>query len=88
MLKTLKIEWLKDLVNEYIENPNTTHLERKALCTVIETVLHETGNYEGYNYNYWLDVGFDEWLADGEPEKDKGKYLYGETGDYLNRRYF
>ena len=61
--KTITVENLRDRVNLFLRNtdknaqvgtPTKTAAEwqqlRLGACTVLEQVLHETGNYRGYTY--------------------------------------
>lgn len=56
---------------------------RQAFCYVLESVLHETGQYRGYQYLDWENGGCGRWHADGEP-RDTRPYLGPE---YLRRYY-
>jgi hypothetical protein len=79
---TVRVSVLKAKFNDYLRQ-GISESERKALCVAIENVLHETGNYQGFNYVDWLEGGADRWRADGEP-KDNSKYL----GPEYKRFYF
>jgi hypothetical protein len=48
--KTTEVGTLLHRVNYFLANANTTADEREVLCTFIEGVLHDTGNYRGYRY--------------------------------------
>lgn len=48
--KTIPVETVKNLVNEFLANPATTPEEREAQCSLLESVLFTTGNYAGYRY--------------------------------------
>jgi hypothetical protein len=37
-------------VNYFLKNDRSTADEREVMCTFIEGVLHDTGNYMGYAY--------------------------------------
>lgn len=55
-----------------------TSEEKQGVCELLEFVLHESGNYAGYNDNYWLTVGYKEWKDAGEPGfPEKELYIYG-----------
>lgn len=58
-----------------------------ALCSILESVLAESGNYNGFNYLYWMKVGCDRWNKDGQPDfPKKNEYLYG--GKEYCRHYY
>ena len=49
--KTIKVEEVKILVNHMLLNScDDNRSGREALQTLIETILMETGNYNGFNY--------------------------------------
>jgi hypothetical protein len=51
MAKTVKVAWLIDRANAYFENSaDSARMERLSVASFIDTVLHETGNYAGFNY--------------------------------------
>ena len=72
--KTISMKRVLELSNIVLESlPDGS----KDVCLLIETLLHETGNYAGYNYVYWNNQGYQEWVAAGKPEGvEKTKY-YG-----------
>ena len=38
--------------NKVLEMPQISFAEKKAICYMIEAVLHDTGNYVGFGYIY------------------------------------
>ena len=48
--KTVEVGTLLHRVNYFLASENSTAEEREVMCTFIEGVLHDTGNYEGYRY--------------------------------------
>ena len=49
--KTFAIQTLKDAINASLLNSDDNGIEyRRGQCAVLESVLHESGNYSGYNY--------------------------------------
>lgn len=48
--KTIEVGKILKLANHVLANPNSTPDEREGICSMIETVLFETGNYNGYRY--------------------------------------
>lgn len=60
MTKTIKINFLKDYVNEQLEQ-NVSEEYRKALCLFLETILHKTKQYRGFQYFDWINGGQYNW---------------------------
>lgn len=58
--KTIPVQMLLDMANKTLANPAISALEKRATCTFIETILFETGNYQGFMYLT------DEWKNGGE----------------------
>lgn len=82
---TIRVSELKDKVNAMLARDSLNQKAKSALCTLIEDVLMETDNYRGFNDIYWMDKGFDEWKAAGEPDfPEKQKFL----GLEYNRHYY
>lgn len=48
--KTYEVEKLKGLVNRRLDALTTSPEVRRELALLLETVLHETGNYQGFGY--------------------------------------
>lgn len=48
--KTIEVGTLLHRVNYFLKNDQGTADEREVMCTFIEGVLHDTGNYMGYAY--------------------------------------
>ena len=48
--KTIKVSTIKNLVNDRLSLVNISEDKRSVLCTLIETILMNTGNYRGYLY--------------------------------------
>ena len=85
MRKTLEIETLREQVNAYLanESPYVTADMRLGAAMVLETALHATGNYGGYNFLGWLNGGCDAWMTAGEPA-DRAPFI----GDESRRVYY
>jgi hypothetical protein len=50
MRKTISVERVKEMVNDMIlHTPDDKKIGREALGMLLENILHETGNYQGYN---------------------------------------
>jgi hypothetical protein len=48
--KTVEVGTLLHRVNYFLASDRSTADEREVMCTFIEGVLHDTGNYRGYRY--------------------------------------
>jgi hypothetical protein len=57
--------------------------QRLGVASLLETILHDTGNYAGYNLLGWMNGGYDAWVADGKPASTAA-YL----GDDSRRFYY
>jgi hypothetical protein len=88
---TINVEDFKNWINKQLErtDPYADDKFKAALCSVLEYALKMANRYKGYNDNYWLKAGFDEWRNAGEPDfPEKEKYIYGPTGQRYNRHYY
>ena len=65
--KTIAVERVKNLVNAYLKGENSSTEGRRAVTALLEIILHETGNYNGFNYLEWLSGGSARWREDGCP---------------------
>ena len=76
---TIKVKVLKDAINTSLERKGVDQEGKKALCTLLESVLMSTGNYSGFGSLTWKNGGYDQWLVDGSPDfPEKRKYLEPE----------
>jgi len=48
--KTIEVGKVLKMANNFLAAENTNEDEREAICSFIETVLFESGNYKGYAY--------------------------------------
>lgn len=48
--RTVEVGTLLHRVNYFLANDQSTAEEREVMCTFIEGVLHDTGNYCGFRY--------------------------------------
>ena len=48
--KTVEVAWLRELVNARLEKSTCSPEVRRGMASVLESVLHETGNYRGFQY--------------------------------------
>jgi len=48
--KTVEVGTLLHRVNYFLASENSTAEEREVMCTFVEGVLFDTGNYRGFRY--------------------------------------
>tara|TARA_B100000902_G_scaffold115594_1_gene116480 strand:- start:3352 stop:3570 length:219 start_codon:yes stop_codon:yes gene_type:complete len=58
--KTIAVNKVKKYVNSYLAHPNSSVDGREAMMSLIEAVLMETENYNGYRYLSKDETGLDE----------------------------
>ena len=81
--KKMDVDAFRKYVNGILSMDGTPQVAKAYLCTVLENVLHETGNYHGFGYIGWMEGGYQRWKAAGEPE-DKEEY----RGNEYDRIYY
>jgi len=89
--KTMNVNQIIDEANKHLARTDdgATQEFKIGVAVLLERILHNTGNYEGYNHNYWLKQGFKEWQDAGEPDfPEKNKYIYGPDGGEYDRVYY
>ena len=96
--KTIGVEEFKTFVNEQLKRTDEHAMRgnfKSALCVALGEVLHKSGNYNGFTYLYWDEVGYKDWRANGETEvwEEKKLYVLGSAntkyrGDEYARRYY
>ena len=77
--KTIGVDEFKKFVNEQLERTDdhaTSGNFKSGLCIALERVLHDTGNYKGYNNLFWLEGGCEAWEKNGRTEVWDNKKLY------------
>jgi hypothetical protein len=81
--KTVNVASLLAEANRKLALPDSEYVTpdfRKGVASMIEAVLHATGNYKGYNFHGWTtDGGCDKWIALNDPSADKAPYIGDET---------
>lgn len=65
--KTINVDLVRGKVNDLLSNSNILMEEKLGIITMIEYVLHETGNYKGFMYLELNNgeaprLGSDEWV--------------------------
>ena len=48
--KTVEVGTLLYRLNYFLKNDRGSVDEREVMCSFVEGILHDTGNYEGYRY--------------------------------------
>lgn len=76
-MKNKAIQVIKDELNRMIADAQTP--ERRADIKLIGTnLLMAAKQYNGFNYTDWLEDGYRQWIAAGQPQ-DNTKYLGDQT---------
>lgn len=89
--KTFRITEFVSYVNSQLKRTNepTNDSYKEGMCDLLEHILHLNNAYNGYNHNYWLEQGFQEWITAGRPDfPEKNKFIYGPSGQEYNRKYY
>jgi hypothetical protein len=61
MRKTYSVEKLKTIINNQIlHSADTDVVAREALITTLEGILHDTGNYNGFQYLDGAEMEFSQ----------------------------
>lgn len=55
--KTISVEKVKSKANNLLSNPDIIMEEKLGVITMIESILHETDNYQGFMYLNLEDDG-------------------------------
>lgn len=83
-VKTVKVEDLREFVNDKLESPFVSQNAKAVYCQMIEEILMATKNYRGFNYTKWARLGgYEKWIEDGKPA-DNTPYL----GQEYDRFYY
>jgi hypothetical protein len=55
---------------------------KSTVATMIETLLMASGRYQGFQHNYWSELGCDLWYEAGKPDfPEKNKFIFGPNGE-------
>ena len=88
--KTIEVELLKQRLNFILATDTASYEERKTAVLMMEFVLTESGNYNGFSYLTKFDLGQD--VVVGVHVDDNGFVLSEEERfvgtDEFRRRYF
>lgn len=74
--KTVDVALVKERANFFLTNPDGSPAERRGVANILETVLHESGNYHGFRY------------ADPTAQRTPEGYLITGTYDDTRRCYY
>jgi hypothetical protein len=83
--KTIDVQALKDYANNQLARTDAyaTDEFKKGIISMIEKVLLDSGNYNGFDYVYWVTKGYNEWRETGQPKgEDCTNYVRGNMGEY------
>ena len=83
--KTITVQAIRNTANAQLARNFWTQDAKRAICMMLESVLHETGNYRGYNNTLWLDGGCGAWQEAGKPE---GWIKAAFIGPEYDRQYY
>ena len=66
--KTIDVELMKQFSNELLAHPDYTLEEKLGIITMIQEILHRTGNYNGFMFLNLIDgtapdLGTYEWTC-------------------------
>jgi len=88
--KTVDVSEVLAKANAFLarEDAYVTADMRMGVAIMIESILHATGNYEGYNFLGWTrEGGCNRWRALNDPNADKAPFIGDETRRvYYSRR--
>ena len=73
---TAQVDWANKQLARTDDDANQGF--KSGIFTMMNKILLDANCYQGYNYNYWMEKGADEWFAAGEPNfPEKDKFIYG-----------
>lgn len=84
------VQAFKNWINIQLKRTDSeaTEIYKKALCNALEHVLRECNHDIEFDYTYWKETGYMEWMKAGEPGGDqKQTYILGPSGQEYNRTY-
>lgn len=79
MKKSIKIVSIIRQVNNMLSLPTISQDSKSTISCFLESILHETGNYEGFTYNFrWPqpeDVGYKAKLVEAKSKEFNRNYI-------------
>jgi hypothetical protein len=85
-----KVQELKEWANQKLKRTDdeATDAYKKGICDLLEYVLRQCNWDVEFDYNYWIETGYMQWMKDGEPQGDKKQeYILGPSRQEYNRTY-
>jgi hypothetical protein len=87
--KTIDVNKVKEIANSMLATKSNVDMfngkdvwppeAREGVSRLLDAILHESGNYNGFNYVYWINEGgFEQWRSDGQPDNNR-PYLGDQT---------
>jgi glutamate dehydrogenase/leucine dehydrogenase len=74
--KTIDVRLVVERANFALANPNIDQMEKRGVVNMIETILHETGNYKGFRYlNMYKEGDGYKWPHENDREYFYSKHL-------------
>lgn len=81
--QTVKVEDIVEYANTLLANPDLSQEFKRGVASLLEAALFKADRYSGFNYTYWLSVGFNDWQK--AVRDNGGKHV--ETKPYLGNEY-
>lgn len=95
MRKTCKVKEMLEYSNVQLSREDLCDEAKSGICMVLEKLLLESGNYNGFQYRHWWTGGgiaeFEEACANGVADKNKvpaDQYLLGPKLQQYDRIYY
>jgi len=86
--KTVKVEEIKSRINNLLARENLSQNTKSIHCSILESILMDTNNYQGFNHIYWSKQGYEEWMKAGKPgDETKNQFIIGNLGEYARSYY-
>lgn len=76
--KTVEVSKVLAEANAMLANDKLSDGERQGIIALLERILFDTGNYQGYNFLDWMNGGSEQWHKQGESD-DTTAYLGNQT---------
>lgn len=89
--QTIKVKELVASLNQQLADPNLSQEEKKVICSIIERILLDTNNYQGFTHITWATGGAKEWskaVEEGRVKEDDYKAKQEYIGPEYNRIYY
>ena len=80
MSKTISVKYVVNKANRMLALDTISANEKKGICHLVESVLHEINNYSGFNYNFWVAIGYEKWTHSEKDENKKDEFIFLKIG--------